>query len=482
MNKIVYNFKLLIIVLLILISPIASSISVKITEINKITKENEIIQVIKIAQYPKFGGGCDESIQILFNYTWKINDKIYKFEIRGLTLAEVAGKGEKPLNVENYDLLYVGVNYWSFIKDGLRPKLVKNIKKFLSNGGGYLGSCAGAVFASQGYEKPKNLIERRVNKAVLQIMDAYINFDFFGEPMYCIKSNGLPPIELKVEKNNSNPIFNLYTNETLNLTYGGGPGLYNANLSDQNLGEMTTLLTFNEELMETKPIHFWKKRILGWKKGEVIKTDLLGNDCGIATTFNDSGRIVVFAAHAEIQLVLDGHIEEFIGKAPTYCNLGIFPRPVYAWIGNTSFNFSFNWWIHRRAAAWIAGVPDEDLPPCNELMVYMDKPQFRLGYKLYVNDKIKNPLLGKRLLNRILSRIDKTIIFGDITVEALAENSNIVEFYLDDILEYTDTESPFQWNLNKNLSGVHRLEIRAYDEYGNYACDGSEFMFYNIKR
>ena len=477
MNKIVYNFKLLIIVLLILISPIASSISVKITEINKITKENEIIQVIKIAQYPKFGGGCDESIQILFNYTWKINDKIYKFESRGLTLKEIAGGGEKPLNVENYDLLYVGVNYWSFIKDGLRKKLVKNIKDFLSNGGGYLGSCAGSVFASQGYEKPKNLFERRINKCVLKIMDTYINFDFYGEMMYCIKSNGLPPIELKVEKNNSNPIFNFYNKETLNLIYGGGPGLYHANSTDQNLGEITPLLTFNEELMETKPIHFWKKRVIGWKKGEIIKTDLFGNYCGINTSYNNSGRIVVFAAHAEIQLVLDGYIKEFIGRAPKYNNFGLFPRPVYAWIGNTSFNFSFNWWILRRAAAWIAGVPDEDLPPCNALMVYMDKPQFRLGFKLYVNDKIKNPLFGKRILNRILSRFGKTIISGDITVEAYAENSDIVEFYLDNKLEYVDKSNPFQWNLNKNLRGVHRLEIRAYDKYGNYVCDGSEFLF-----
>ena len=40
--------------------------------------------------------------------------------------------------------------------------------------------------------------------------------------------------------------------------------------------------------------------------------------------------------------------------------------------------------------------------------------------------------------------------------------------------------SVFLWNLDENnLNGIHRLETRAYDEYGNYVCDGSEFLFYN---
>ena len=48
------------------------------------------------------------------------------------------------------------------------------------------------------------------------------------------------------------------------------------------------------------------------------------------------------------------------------------------------------------------------------------------------------------------------------------------------MLEYTDIESPFEWTLDKNnLNGAHRLEVRGYDEYGNYVCDGSEFLFYN---
>jgi len=143
-------------------------------------------------------------------------------------------------------------------------------------------------------------------------------------------------------------------------------------------------------------------------------------------------------------------------------------------------NMSHNWWIHRRAASWIAGVPDEDMPPCNELMVFMDKPQFRFGYQLYVNDKIKSsPRFFRRIMSRIMSQVGRTVIVGNMTVEAYAENSDIVEFYIDGVLEHIAHTQPFQWHLDKNLSGIHQLEIRGYDEYGNCARDGSEFLFYN---
>jgi hypothetical protein len=128
-------------------------------------------------------------------------------------------------------------------------------------------------------------------------------------------------------------------------------------------------------------------------------------------------------------------------------------------------------------------------------MVFIDKPQHRFGYQLYIKDhqvgsffnfsllepffnfpwleksflmkKVAGKFVSKRLLDAV-SKVGKTIIIGDITIEAYAENSNKVEFYLDGRLEYTDTEHPFEWKLDKNnLNGVHRLELYAYDEYGS---------------
>jgi hypothetical protein len=66
-----------------------------------------------------------------------------------------------------------------------------------------------------------------------------------------------------------------------------------------------------------------------------------------------------------------------------------------------------------------------------------------------------------------------------------------VEFYLDGDLVHTATErvfyseqiieSVFKWEFDTNdLNGIHRIELRAYDEYGNYVTQGSDFLFYNL--
>jgi len=441
--------------------------------------DGQNVRTINIAQYPRYAG-CDELFDIIFNYAWKTNDTLYKFTCTELTLEEIKGGGTKPLNTDNFDILVVGASFDAATKDGLDPELKQNIKEFLLNGGGFTGVCAGPAFASQGFENPNRLYKKHANKCVLKIADVYINQDLNGELQYEFKlggnigvNQGLMPIEKRVVRNNTNPIFSDYSFDTINMTYGGGPGMYVANASDPNLGKVTPLLIINEELMETKPIHWHQKRLIGWKKGKRVETDMLGQYGAIATTYG-KGRIVVFTGHPEIQLILNGTIKEYIGKSTGYGIKFPFNRAVYSWTG-TPTNMSHNWWVHRRTAAWIAGVPDEDLPSCNELMVFMDKPQFRFGYQMYEDDILQT----SKSVKETVAEAGMTVIKGPVTVEAYAENSDIVEFYIDDVLEYIDYTRPFQRHLDKNLSGVHRLEIRGYDEYGNCAYDGSKFMFYN---
>lgn len=471
-------------------------------------------KIIRIAQYPR-ETGSDMSFEIIFNYTWIANNTLYKFSCTELTLEELMGGGKQPLNISNFDLLLVGVSFKGYTRDFRYPELGENIREFLLQGGGYLGICAGATRASQGFENPNKLYKKHLNRCVFKIANVYANSDLNQESQYIHKcasitriNQGLIPLEKKVLRNSSNPIFADYPYETINITYGGGPGLYPANASDPNLGEITPLLVINEELMDTKPIHWYVKGLLpfAWWKLLKVETDMYGQYGGIATTYG-LGRVVIYTGQPEIQLILNGTIEESPGRSTGY---GIrFPRfrVVYSWVG-TPMNMSHNWWIHRRSAAWIAGVPDADLPPCNEFMVFMDKPQFRFGHQLYIRDhqvgsyfnfsllgpffnfpwieksffmkKVAGKFVSKRLLD-VVSKVGKTIIIGDITVEAYAENSHKVEFYLDGELEYTDTEHPFTWKLDSNnLNGVHSLELRAFDEYGSCACDGSEFFFYNF--
>jgi hypothetical protein len=442
---------------------------------------NQDLRIINVAQYPRYAG-CDETFDLIFNYSWEINGKKYKFDITELTLDEIKGGGKHPLTNKNFDLIVVGASFDSFYKHGSNKKILESIRNFIANGGGYIGVCSGTVFATQGYEKPNMFYKKYVNKRVLGIADVYLNLNWYGEAQYEFKLSGayainssLLPIELKIVRNNSIPIFNSYKNGLINITYGGGPGLYPANSKNSLFGNVTPLLLINEELMETKPIFWYRKGLLpGWVKVKKVETDLFGYCGGITNTYG-KGKVVVFTGHPEIRMIVNGTIKENIGK-PSGFGFGRFNpiRAVYSWVG-TPLDWSYNWWIHRRTAAWMAGVPDEDLPPCNELMVFMDKPQFRFEHKLYINNKIDDSRAAKKRVGEA----GMTIIEGNITIEAYAENSDIVEFYLDGVLEYTDSTSPFAWDLDKNLDGVHRLELRANDEYGNCAYDGSEFLFCN---
>jgi len=493
MNKKLVKIKFLTSVLLvfcfIFLSTVNASVIKKnnneIDELELVTNTSGI-QIIRVAQYPR-ETGSDESIDVLFNYIWTSNGSTYKFNILELTLEEIRGHGERPLNNDNFDLLFVGASFYCCFKDGFDDELIENIKNFISNGGGYIGVCAGAVFASQGYENTNTYYKKHINDRILGIANVFINCEIDGEGQYIWKlgsvsssNQSLLPLEMKINKTTTNPIFEAYNNQKINMSYGGGPGLYIANENDPKLGEIIPLLYINEELMETKPIHTFNKRFIGWKEGKTIQTDMKGQFGCIATIYG-KGKVVLFTGHPEISFAKDGVLEEYIGKSTGY-GLGSFFNPVkgvYKWTG-PKLNLSYNWWIHRRTAAWIADVPNEELPPGNELMVFIDKPAFRFGNWFYINESLDIISPAEEMINRILAKFGRSVVIGDITVEAYAENSDLIEFYLDDVLEFTDYEQPFRWVIDKNnFNGVHRLEIRGYDEFGNVACEGSEYLFVN---
>jgi hypothetical protein len=55
-------------------------------------------------------------------------------------------------------------------------------------------------------------------------------------------------------------------------------------------------------------------------------------------------------------------------------------------------------------------------------------------------------------------------IFGPLTVTVTAENTNTVEFYIDDELQHVDHDSPYEWNLETSF-GTHTLEVFAYNNH-----------------
>lgn len=100
---------------------------------------------------------------------------------------------------------------------------------------------------------------------------------------------------------------------------------------------------------------------------------------------------------------------------------------------------------------------------------------------------IKKPKKGYLyLFGREISRVlpKRTIIIGEINVEvdAIDENCEIerVEFYKDNILEWTDKEKPYEWLLNEK--GLKNIEIKiiAYNTAGNFAIEEIKIFILNF--
>jgi hypothetical protein len=437
-------------------------------------------ETIRIALYPP-GSESDKLFNLIFSYTWHANNTEYTYEVTTLSLNQLKGRGNNALNVDNYDVLVVGASFSSCVWDSNSNLLLENIRKFISEGGGYIGVCAGATFASQGFEGQK-IYEKYLNKNTLKIIDLYLNCDIDEESAYISKlgeyvndpKQGMIPLNCRINRDADNPIFDAYKESTINITYGGGPGLYIAKGDEPLLGEVKPILFVNEDLMKTAPIHRWRKTLTGWNKEDLVKIDIFGQYAGVTSTYG-KGRVMVLTAHPEIPLTIDGSVKEYIGFSSGY-GIGFrIPRMVYMYEGEVQ-NFSKNWWIHRRAAAWLAGVPEENLPPCDELLCLMDKPISDWQgkkYNLYVNNVDKTT----KISSKIISLTGKTIIMGEIDIVAYTEKCEYVEFYLDDELQYTDIDYPFCYSLKSDLKGTHKIGIKGYDKYGNYALDDGEYLF-----
>ena len=99
----------------------------------------------------------------------------------------------------------------------------------------------------------------------------------------------------------------------------------------------------------------------------------------------------------------------------------------------------------------------------------------------FVDDKpylfIEKPTLGySYVFDRELRQIkpDKCKIFGKITIEVDAYDENgidRVEFFVDNVLESTDNELPYEWTWKGFAIGKHTIKATVYDINGNSASD-----------
>lgn len=111
------------------------------------------------------------------------------------------------------------------------------------------------------------------------------------------------------------------------------------------------------------------------------------------------------------------------------------------------------WYGVGTGIMYIDGVYGNFKPDAPRIQI--QKP---LNYKTYIfgNDI---PIIIKNLpIQRSAPRI-----IGDLTVEIYAENTDKVEFYIDNEIQEIDNQEPFTYDL-QTTKGLHTLEVRAYKE------------------
>jgi len=77
--------------------------------------------------------------------------------------------------------------------------------------------------------------------------------------------------------------------------------------------------------------------------------------------------------------------------------------------------------------------------------------------------KIVKPGNFLYLQNREIMPLNEPVILGRITIEAIAKNASMVEFYIDDELKYEDESPPYQWQWNAASIGKHEIKVIAYN-------------------
>ena len=399
-----------------------------------------------------------------FRYAWHENGKWYIFNITEIGKEEVI----KALSNENFDVFIVGASAKSYLMDSFNERWRQAVKKFVWNGGGYIGICGGANLASMGYMQPKSPFQRYINRGVLGIASVYINDDFDGEWQYLLKVNydnysGQIGVKTKIVEGD---IFKDYDKKFLNISYGGGPSFYLNN-------DVKPLLIYDEEPMYTKPIHYWIPAPNGWKIWKNVTTDIKGQAAAIETNYG-KGKIFLFGPHPEEYFMENGSIIEYFGKSAW----GRW-RYVYSYVGGQWTQLSQNWWILRRAVAIAAGI--NGLPPLSRLAAVISHPDEMIK-GVYIN----NRAIDIPFLNKIAEIMGRDIIIGNFTTVVYTVDGTKAEFYIDGKLCNTTTEikefsidnfryKAFTWKLHCS-NGFHTLKVIVYDKDGNYAWDERKLL------
>ena len=106
---------------------------------------------------------------------------------------------------------------------------------------------------------------------------------------------------------------------------------------------------------------------------------------------------------------------------------------------------------------YVSGVYGNFMPDVPK--IYIEKPRYRHTY--FRNIELLTLFSKVKFIEGKIPRI-----FVWTTVEASANDTDLVEFYLDGRHMYTDYQPPFEWKIRPPV-GRHTVEAYAYDSLGN---------------
>lgn len=136
-------------------------------------------------------------------------------------------------------------------------------------------------------------------------------------------------------------------------------------------------------------------------------------------------------------------------------------------LSNVNISYLVN--MTRHIAATMAILADMEITP----------PQLSIAHprfgKIFVNDHEQKTY-----------RYKTPILIGETTIQAEVTPGSTpvekVEFYYDNVLLRTDTETPYEYLLNTTSIGVHKIKVIAYDTMGRNATDEMKILSLNTPK
>ncbi|MBC7081665.1 MAG: choice-of-anchor J domain-containing protein [Thermoplasmatales archaeon] len=96
---------------------------------------------------------------------------------------------------------------------------------------------------------------------------------------------------------------------------------------------------------------------------------------------------------------------------------------------------------------------------------------------------IVKPRNALYIFDREIIPLPIPVIIGGITIEATATSTTgiaKVEFYIDNVLKFTDTSEPYSWTWDERAIGMHEIKAIAYDSSGQTTTDRISVFIINF--